>query len=124
VDIYDPVTDTVRSSGAEKMAAWFLDSCDYDSRYFCVCQAFFPNRGAWEKFGRALGGALDEEAFVKLSGTVSLLIPAGGHKRIAIKVIDPRGNEVLWVHKREVPYCRLSWCSRFLSPKAGRRRRT
>jgi adenine-specific DNA-methyltransferase len=98
VDIYDPVTNAVRSTGAEKVAAWFLDS-DYDGRCFCVCQAFFPDKGAWEKLGKALGGALDEEAFAKLSGTVSLPFTAGEHQRIAIKVIDPRGNEVLRVHK-------------------------
>jgi adenine-specific DNA-methyltransferase len=46
-----------------------------------------------------LGGALDEEAFAKLSGTVSLPFTAGDHSRIAVKVIDPRGNEVLRVHK-------------------------
>ena len=98
VDIYDPVTNAVRSSGAEKVSAWFLDS-DYDGRCFCVCQAFFPDRNAWEKLGKALGGALDEEAFAKLSGTVSLPFAAGGYNRIAVKVIDPRGNEVLRVHK-------------------------
>ncbi|MBU2053375.1 MAG: site-specific DNA-methyltransferase [Proteobacteria bacterium] len=98
VDIYDPVTNAVRSSGAEKVSAWFLDS-DYDGRCFCVCQAFFPDRNAWEKLGKALGGALDEEAFAKLSGTVSLPFTAGDHNRIAVKVIDPRGNEVLRVHK-------------------------
>jgi adenine-specific DNA-methyltransferase len=98
VDIYDPVTNAVRSSGAEKVSAWFLDS-DYDGRCFCVCQAFFPDRNAWEKLGKALGGALDEEAFAKLSGTVSLPFTAGEHSRIAVKVIDPRGNEVLRVHK-------------------------
>jgi len=98
VDIYDPVTNAVRSSGAEKVSAWFLDS-DYDGRCFCVCQAFFPDRNAWEKLGKALGGALDEEAFAKLSGTVSLPFAAGDHSRIAVKVIDPRGNEVLRVHK-------------------------
>jgi adenine-specific DNA-methyltransferase len=98
VDIYDPVTNTVRSTGAEKVAAWFLDS-DYDGRCFCVCQAFFPDKSAWEKLGKALGGALDEDAFEKLSGTVSLPFPAGEHRRIAVKVIDPRGNDVLRVHR-------------------------
>ena len=97
VDIYDPVTNAVRSTGAEKVAAWFLDS-DYDGRCFCVCQAFFPDRNAWDKLGRALGGTLDEEAFAKLSGTVSLPFASGEHGRIAVKVIDPRGNEVLRVH--------------------------
>ena len=98
VDIYDTVTNAIRSTGAEKVAAWFLDS-DYDGRCFCVCQAFFPDKGTWEKLGKALGGALDEEAFAKLSGTESLPFTAGEHQRIAIKVIDPRGNEVLRVHR-------------------------
>ena len=103
VDIYDPVTNTVRSTGAGKVAAWFLDS-DYDGRCFCVCQAFFPDKDAWSKLGKALGGALDEEAFAKLSGTVSLPFPEGGYKRIAVKVIDPRGNEVLRVHRLDGKY--------------------
>ena len=98
VDIYDPVTNSVRSTGAEKVAAWFLDS-DYDGRCFCVCQAFFPDKSAWERLGKALGATLDAEAFSRLSGTVSLLFTTGFHKQIAIKVIDPRGNEVMRVHK-------------------------
>ena len=34
------------------MAAWFLDS-DYDSRCFCITQAFFPRQDAWEKIAKA-----------------------------------------------------------------------
>jgi DNA modification methylase/REP element-mobilizing transposase RayT len=98
VDIYDPVTNSVRSAGAQKVAAWFLDS-DYDGRCFCIAQAFFPDKTAWAKLGKALSGTLDEAAFEKLSGTVSLPFPAGPHKRVAVKVIDPRGNEVMRVHR-------------------------
>jgi adenine-specific DNA-methyltransferase len=105
VDIYDPVTNSVRSTGAEKVAAWFLDS-DYDGRCFCICQAFFPDRSAWDRLARALGGALDEAVFEKLAGTVSLPFPAGPHKRVAIKVIDPRGNEVLSVRRLADKYDR------------------
>ncbi len=100
VDIYDPVTNAVRSTGAEKVAAWFLDT-DYDGRCFCICQAFFPDKSAWDKLGKALGGTLDEDAFDKLSGTTSLPFPAGQHQRVAVKVIDPRGNEVMRVHRLE-----------------------
>jgi len=103
VDIYDPVTNNVRSTGAEKVAAWFLDS-DYDGCCFCVCQAFFPDRSPWDKLGRVLGGAIDEDAFAKLSGTASLPFPMGEHKRIAVKVIDPRGNEVMRVHRVGATY--------------------
>jgi adenine-specific DNA-methyltransferase len=98
VDIYDPVTNSVRSAGAQKVAAWFLDT-DYDGRCFCITQAFFPDKTAWAKLKKALSGTLDESAFEKLSGTVSLPFPAGPHKRVAVKVIDPRGNEVMRVHR-------------------------
>jgi hypothetical protein len=44
-----------------------------------------------------LGG--DAASTDRLSGTVSLPSPEGEHRRIAVKVIDPRGSEVLRVHK-------------------------
>jgi adenine-specific DNA-methyltransferase len=97
VDIYDPVTNNVTDTGASKVAAWFLDS-DYDGRTFCITQAFFPDRGAWEKLSKALNGVVDPERFEALSGTVSLPFAAGKHKSAAVKVIDPRGNEVMRVH--------------------------
>jgi adenine-specific DNA-methyltransferase len=97
VDIYDPVANTIRSTEDSKVAAWFVDG-DYDGRTFCITQAFFPDRSAWDKLANALGGVLSEDAFEKLSGTVSLPFPAGKHKCVAVKVIDPRGNEVMQVH--------------------------
>jgi adenine-specific DNA-methyltransferase len=97
VDIYDPVNNTVLPTGAGKVAAWFLDA-DYDGRTFCITQAFFPDKSAWDKLQRALKGIIDEERFATLSGTVSLPFAAGKHKRAAVKVIDPRGNEVMRVH--------------------------
>lgn len=98
VDIYDPVTNTIRSTEDSKVAAWFVDG-DYDGRTFCITQAFFPDKSAWDKLANALGGVLDEDAFEKLSGTVSLPFPPGKHKCVAVKVIDPRGNEVMQVHR-------------------------
>src|SRR5256885_15857344 len=103
VDIYDPVTNNIVPTGASKVAAWFLDS-DYDGRTFCITQAFFPDRSAWEKLSRALNGkdgVIDAERFEALSGTVSLPFPLGSNKTVAVKVIDPRGNEVMSVHRLE-----------------------
>ena len=97
VDIYNPVDNTVNSAGADKVAAWFVDS-DYDGRTFCITQAFFPDKKAWDKIARALKGVIDEDQFEKFSGTESLPFPAGEHKQVAVKVIDPRGNEVMSVH--------------------------
>ncbi len=97
VDVYDPVNNTVVDTGAAKVAAWFVDG-DYDGRTFCITQAFFPDRGAWEKLSKALAGVVDPERFEAFSGTISLPFPAGKHKSVAVKVIDPRGNEVMRVH--------------------------
>ena len=96
VDIYDPVTNTLRATKADKVAAWFLDG-DYDGQTFCISQAFFPDRGAWEKLAKALKTTVDARRFAAFSGTRSLPFPAGDHQRIAVKVIDPRGNEVMRV---------------------------
>jgi adenine-specific DNA-methyltransferase len=101
VDIYNPVDNSITPTGADKVAAWFIDG-DYDGWTFCITQAFFPDASAWDKLSRALngpGGVIDEERFAALSGTVSLPFPAGKNRTVAVKVIDPRGNEVMKVHK-------------------------
>jgi len=96
VDIYDPVTNTIQATKASKVAAWFLDS-DYDGRTFCITQAFFPDSTAWNKLARALKSVVDPQRFAAFSGTKSLPFEPGEHNRIAVKVIDPRGNEVMRV---------------------------
>ena len=97
VDIYDPVNNVLLPTNVDKVAAWFIDT-DYDGKTFCITQAFFPDKSAWDKIARALKGIIDKEQFEKLSGTVSLPFPIGKNKRVAVKVIDPRGNEVIKVH--------------------------
>jgi adenine-specific DNA-methyltransferase len=100
MDVYDPVTNTLHPTSTDKIAAWFLDS-DYDGRTFCICQAFFPDKSKWARLAKALGdrGIIDEEKFETLSGLKSLPFPKGKFGRIAVKVIDPRGNEGLRVIK-------------------------
>ena len=98
VDIYNPVENNIIATEMDKVAAWFLDT-DYDGRTFCITQAFFPDRSAWDRLARALKAVIDEERFAALSGNVSLPFPEGKHKRVAVKVIDPRGNEVMRVHR-------------------------
>ncbi len=97
VDIYDPVKNTIESENANRVAAWFLDS-DYDGRTFCTTQAFFPDSNAWDRLKRSLKSVVDEDAFEAFSGTKSLPFPVGQNKRVAVKVIDPRGNEVMKIH--------------------------
>ncbi len=97
VDIYDPVTGSTTHGKGDDVAAWFVDH-DYDGRTFCICQALFPGRATqnpWEKLQKALKGAIDEERFEQLRSTRSLPFKPG--KRVAVTVIDDRGNEVIKV---------------------------
>src|SRR5260221_4442476 len=100
MDVYDPVSNTLFPTDKGRIAAWFIDT-DYDGRTFCICQAFFPDKSKWSKLAKALGDAnvIEEDAFEALSGLTSLPFPKperlgkGETWRVAVKVIDPRGNE-------------------------------
>jgi adenine-specific DNA-methyltransferase len=99
VDVYDPVEGQINATDGSKVAAWFVDT-DYDGRTFCICQAFFPNspkRSPWKQFKQDLSDKIDGEKLNQLSGTTSLPFEAGEHECAAVKVIDPRGNEVMRV---------------------------
>jgi len=97
VDIYDPLAGEVHSTRGEDVAAWFLDT-DYDGMTFHICQAFFPgDPKAWGKLQRALKAQIDPEAFEQMRTTRSFPFKPGEHNRIAVKVIDFRGNEVMRV---------------------------
>jgi adenine-specific DNA-methyltransferase len=74
---------------------------DADGMVFRVRQAFFPRTGAWENLNKALEVELEDTVWDHLAGTMSAPFPAGGHKQIAVKVIDPPGNELLVVKKLE-----------------------
>ena len=97
MDVYDPTTGDVTSDTIDQVAAWFLDQ-DYDRRSFLISQAFFPGSGGadpWERLSRALRGWVDPDAFEMLRGTVSLPFRPGPERRVAVKVIDFRGNEAI-----------------------------
>ena len=104
MDVYDPVSGALHPTDKQRIAAWFLDT-DYDGRTFCICQAFFPDRRKWDRLARALNdlGLVERGAFDALSGWESLPFPRPAARRleedwrVAVKVIDPRGNEGLRV---------------------------
>ena len=104
MDVYDPASGAVSPTDSRQIAAWFLDT-DYDGRTFCICQAFFPDRSKWDKLARVLGenDVVERDAFGQLSGLSSLpfarpaRLTEGETWRIAVKMIDPRGNEGLRV---------------------------
>jgi adenine-specific DNA-methyltransferase len=80
----------------DDVPAWFLDT-DYDDRVFHVNQAFFPKASAWDSLRRALKTAVEDTVWDHLAGTVSEPFSAGEHERVAVKVIDHRGNELMVV---------------------------
>jgi len=99
VDIYDPLTGETQHAYGSDVAAWFLDT-DYDGMTFHICQAFFPGAAdAWDKLQRALRASIAPEAFEQMQSTESFPFEPGKHQRIAVKVIDFRGNEVVRVMK-------------------------
>src|SRR4051794_13977718 len=78
VDIYNPVDNSVTPARADKVAAWFLDS-DYDGRAFCITQAFFPDRSAWEKLSKALSDVVGPDGLEAFGKTESLPFRPGKH---------------------------------------------
>jgi adenine-specific DNA-methyltransferase len=98
IDVYDPATGEVSSDTTEGIAAWFLDQ-DYDRRSFLISQAFFPGAGPggdpWKRLSTALRGWVDPDQFEMLRGTRSLPFRASAERRVAVKVIDFRGNEAI-----------------------------
>jgi adenine-specific DNA-methyltransferase len=96
LDVFKPDTMENEHSGGESVPAWFLDT-DYNELAFHVSQAFFPKTSAWDNLKRALKATYNDSVWEHLAGTVSEPFEAGENKRIAVKVIDDRGNELMVV---------------------------
>ena len=96
LDVFDPVTMKNEHRKGDDVPAWFLDT-DYDELVFHVSQAFFPRTSAWDNLRRALKGTYEDSVWEHLAGTVSEPFSAGEHRRVAVKVIDDRGNELMVV---------------------------
>lgn len=97
LDIYDPTTGEIRNSSTEDIACWFIDT-DYNGESFFVRHAYFIGASEpYEKLKRALRAEIDEAAWSSMNSTKSrpFLKPKTG--KIAIKVINHYGDEVLKV---------------------------
>jgi adenine-specific DNA-methyltransferase len=97
MDIFDPTTGDVRSSGGKELlndvAAWFVDH-DYDEESFFVRQAYFVGDDPYEGLKRALKAEIDETAWAELNSTVSRPFSKPASGRICVKVINHFGDEV------------------------------
>jgi adenine-specific DNA-methyltransferase len=98
LDVYDPTTGEIRSHITDDIACWFIDT-DYDGESFFVRHAYFTGAGEpHEKLKRALKAEIDETTWATLYSTISrpFVPPATG--KIAVKVINHYGDEVLKVY--------------------------
>ena len=97
LDVYDPTTGEIRSSSTDDIACWFIDT-DYDGESFFVRHAYFTGADApYAKLQRALRAAIDEAAWSSLYSTVSRPFARPATGKIAVKVINHYGDEVLKV---------------------------
>jgi len=97
VDVYDPTTGQIRNASTDDIACWFIDT-DYDGESFFVRHAYFTGaEEPYDKLKRALRAEIDEEAWSALYRTVSRPFARPESGKIAVKVINHYGDEVLKV---------------------------
>jgi adenine-specific DNA-methyltransferase len=97
LDVYDPTTGEIRSSSTDDIACWFVDTM-YNGESFFVRHAYFTGADEpYEKLQRALRADIDEAAWQSLYSTVSRPFDVPETGRIAVKVINHYGDEVLKV---------------------------
>jgi adenine-specific DNA-methyltransferase len=99
VDVFHPNTGEVRSDGADGIACWFIDT-DYNEESFFVRHAYFL--GANDPYGAlktTLKAEINAEAWESLNSDTSRPFPKPKSGRIAVKVINHLGDEVMKVFR-------------------------
>jgi adenine-specific DNA-methyltransferase len=96
LDIFNPATMEQEAIEGQNMPAWMLDT-DYDGLSFYATQVFFPKTAAWDNLQKSLKAEFDPSVWSHLAGTVSEPFIIGPKRRVAVKVIDERGNELMRV---------------------------
>jgi adenine-specific DNA-methyltransferase len=97
VDVFHPNTGEVRSDGADGIACWFIDT-DYNEESFFVRQAYFLGANdPYKALKTTLKAEINEEAWATLHSDTSRPFDEPASKRIAVKVINHLGDEVMKV---------------------------
>jgi len=99
VDVFHPQSGEVRSDGPDGIACWFLDT-DYNEESFFVRHAYFL--GANDPYGSlktTLKAEINREAWETLNSDTSRQFPKPKSGRIAVKVINHLGDEVMKVFR-------------------------
>ncbi len=99
VDVFHPSTGEVRSDGAEGIACWFIDT-DYNEESFFVRHAYFLGANdPYKALKTTLKAEINEEAWATLNSDISRPFDKPKSGRIAVKVINHLGDEVMKVFR-------------------------
>jgi adenine-specific DNA-methyltransferase len=99
VDVFHPNTGEVRSDGAEGIACWFIDT-DYNEESFFVRHAYFLGANdPYKALKTTLKAEINEEAWASLNSDTSRAFDKPKSGRIAVKVINHLGDEVMKVFR-------------------------
>jgi adenine-specific DNA-methyltransferase len=99
VDVFHPNTGEVRSDGAEGIACWFIDT-DYNEESFFVRHAYFLGASdPYKALKTSLKAEINEEAWSTLHSDTSRPFTKPTSGRIAVKVINHLGDEVMKVFR-------------------------
>ena len=99
VDVFDPSKGEVRSDGPDGIACWFIDT-DYNGESFFVRHAYFLGANdPYKSLKTTLKAEIDEEAWSTLHSDTSRPFDAPESGRIAVKVINHLGDEVMKVFR-------------------------
>jgi adenine-specific DNA-methyltransferase len=99
VDVFHPQTGEVKSDGPDGIACWFIDT-DYNEESFFVRHAYFLGANQpYEALKTTLKAEIDPEAWASLHSDVSRSFPKPRSGRIAVKVINHLGDEVMKVFR-------------------------
>jgi len=99
VDVFKPQTGEVVSDGADGIACWFIDT-DYNEESFFVRHAYFLGANdPYSALRTTLKAEIDQEAWSSLNSDMSRPFPKPKNGRIAVKVINHLGDEVMKVFK-------------------------
>jgi adenine-specific DNA-methyltransferase len=98
VDVFKPQTGEIESGGADTIALWFIDT-DYNEESFFVRHAYFLGAATdpYKALKTTLKAEIDEEAWASLNSDTSRPFPKPKSGRIAVKVINHLGDEVMKV---------------------------
>ncbi len=99
VDVFHPNTGEVRSDGADGIACWFIDT-DYNEESFFVRHAYFLGANdPYKALKTTLKAEINEEAWATLNSDTSRPFDKPKSGRIAVKVINHLGDEVMKVFR-------------------------